>query len=189
VDLIQLPGWVRKISIQSATQNSRAHPLAAVWGLVGVCAILVYAVYRLAAFMMVAIAGGLTPIQWAALVSSMLFMAWSEGYRGFQLKFSPRVVARAMYLYQNDSPLWVRGLAPLFCVGYFHATRRVAMVAWLGTAGIIVLVFLVHRIDQPWRGIIDAGVVIGLSWGLISMIWIAVRSFASGQAPCSPELS
>jgi len=38
------------------------------------------------------------------------------------------------------------------------------MGVFAGTAAIVVLVLLVHRLEQPWRGIVDAGVVTGLTW-------------------------
>ena len=64
----------------------------------------------------------------------------------------------------------VRSLfAPLFAMGFFHATRATKITAYVLTLAIVVLVILVHRLDQPWRGIIDAGVVVGLGWGVLSL--------------------
>ena len=39
------------------------------------------------------------------------------------------------------------------------------------------LVALVRRLDQPWRGIIDAGVVVGLAWGLAALWIFTARAF------------
>ena len=36
---------------------------------------------------------------WVALAASLLFMGYAEGYKGFQLRFSPRAAARALYSY------------------------------------------------------------------------------------------
>ncbi len=168
--------------------QSVQHPVAAIWGVIGVMAIVLYAIIRLAAFIIEALAVGLDVVQWLALIVNVLFMAWSEGYKGFQLKFSPRVAARALYLHRYPTSLATRLFAPLFCIGYFDASRRTRTVAWAGTTGIVILILLVHRLDQPWRGIVDAGVVVGLSWGLISMIVMAIATFRAGEYLVSPEV-
>jgi len=62
-------------------------------------------------------------------------------------------------------------------MGYFHATKRTKIVAYSLTIGITLLVILVRLIPQPWRGIIDAGVVVGLTWGVLSLIIFILRSF------------
>ena len=38
---------------------------------------------------------------WAALIFSVVFMSYTEGYKGFHLGFAPRVVIRANYLKDN----------------------------------------------------------------------------------------
>ena len=98
-------------------------------------------------------------------------MGRSEGYKGFQKKFSPRTAARIHHLYTSPNLLHTI-LAPLFGMGYFHATRRRQATSVLVTTAIIGLVLLVRQTPQPWRGIVDLGVVAGLMWGLVS---IAVR--------------
>ena len=170
-------------------EDSVSHPFAAAWGVIGVALILLYPLSRLTSYAIEAVVDGMTALQWSAFVINVLFMAWSEGYRGFQLRFCPRVAARALYLYQNSTSLGVRLLAPFFCLGYFSATRRQQMIAWLGTLAIIILVLLVHQLDQPWRGIIDAGVVVGLTWGLVSLFAMVRKTFVAGSYLCSPEIS
>jgi len=165
-----------------------AHRFAAIWGMFGVMAIVFFAIVRLVPYMMTALATELNALQWVVLASHVGFMAWSEGYRGFQLKFSPRVAARALYLCRQPTSWRMRFMAPLFCIGYFTACRRTKTIAWAGTIGIVILVLLVHQLDQPWRGIIDAGVVVGLGWGLISLIVSAVAVLRTGEYPVSPEV-
>ena len=165
-----------------------SHRFAAIWGMSGVITIVLFAIVRLSPIVLSALAVGLDALQWLVLVANVGFMAWSEGYRGFQLKFSPRVAARALYLYREPTSSWIRFMAPLFCIGYFAASPRTRTIAWIGTIGIVVLVLLVHRLDQPWRGIIDAGVVVGLTWGLISLIVWSVSVWRSGRYPVSPKV-
>ncbi len=160
---------------------------APLWGIVGVSLILLYAISRLSTYALEAITGGLTIWQMTVLVLNVIFMAYSEGYRGFHLRFSPRVVARALYLHRSPT-LGYSLLAPLFCAGYFAATRRTLMTIWIGTLAIVGAVMLVHNLGQPWRGILDAGVVVGLTWGQVSLWIIAVQVFQEGRYRCSPEI-
>jgi hypothetical protein len=172
----------------TAASAAKRNSIVALWGASGVIAICAFAVWRLSRYTIDALELPLSGLQWALLVANVAFMAWSEGYRGFQLKFSPRAAARALYLYRTPTGWRTKVLAPLFCFGYFGAARRVRIVTWSVTAGIVVLVLLVHQLNQPWRGIIDAGVVVGLSWGIVSLVVCYFRAFSSGQYPASPEV-
>ena len=160
--------------------------IAALWGLVGVCALVGSAIYRLTPRALEAINMGLNTWQWIALVIFAIFMLISEGYRGFQKRFSPRTAARVKYLY--DHPNLLRGLlAPLFCMGYFHANRKTQLTAIILTLGIIMLVILVSFCPQPWRGIIDFGVVLGLSWGIATFVIFSIQALTQKDYPHSPE--
>jgi hypothetical protein len=161
--------------------------VGAVWGVAGFSLILLDAINRLARIALHALEAGLSDSQWLILAVVIAFMAYTEGYRGFQKSFSPRTAARAYYLYRHPEPLAVL-LAPFFCMGFFRATRRPLLVAWLGTCVIILLVLVLHSMPQPWRGIVDAGVVVGLSWGLVSFLLATGRAFATGVYPLSPEV-
>ena len=35
---------------------------------------------------------------------------------------------------------------------------------------VVVLIIGVRMLEQPWRGIVDAGVVVGLTWGLLAIL-------------------
>ena len=160
--------------------------LAAAWGVAGVAGILVFAIVRLTPHVITAIEGGMNAWEWGLMVFSVGFMAWSEGYKGFQCRFSPRVAARALYLLLH--PSFLRALlAPVFCIGYFHNRRRGLIGAWLGTFAIVVAVLLVQLLDQPWRGILDAGVVVGLTWGLVTFLHMVWLTLSEGRYQHSPE--
>jgi hypothetical protein len=152
-----------------------ARRVGAIWGLVGVVLILGDAIARVWPYTWTALRQGLTAVQWAALVGWVLVMLVAEGYRGFQQRFSPRVVARRHELRRHGQGVDLV-LAPLYCIGYFHAGRRQAISSWTLTAGIVLLIVLVRLVDQPWRGIIDAGVLAGLAYGLVSVLVLAARS-------------
>ena len=161
--------------------------LGAAWGISGVCLLLSYAVYRLSGMAVNAFSVDLQWYHWLVLASNVLFMAYSEGYKGFQLAFAPRVAARARYLLNNPRPMHVL-LAPLFCMGYFHTTRKRLIAAYVLLFGILVLILIFQQLSQPWRGILDVGVVVGLSWGLVSLVWFSFQAMAAKSFQYSPEM-
>lgn len=159
--------------------------LAAVWGVLGFSALLGNALWRLAPVALEPLEdGALSGVQLAVLGLWVAFMAYSEGYKGFQKQFAPRMAVRAMYLARHPRPALV-AFAPMFCMGLIHATRKRLIVSWSVLTGIVLLVLAVREMDQPWRGIIDAGVVVGLLWGLCAVLWYFVRALA-GKAPDVP---
>jgi len=159
---------------------------AALWGFIGVFLLLSSAIVRLAPMALEIPFAQIGAFHWIVLVLWIGVMAYSEGYKGFQKNFSPRVAARIRYLRHN--PTWPRLiLAPIFCMGFFYTTRKRKIVAFSLTAGIILLIILVHYIPQPWRGIIDAGVVVGLTWGLSSMTLYTIQAMIRDHFHHSPE--
>lgn len=161
---------------------------AAVWGVLGFAAIVFRAVWSLTPIALAPIrAGTMTTVQWLLYVGWLLFMVYSEGYKGFQRKVAPRVAARAMYLAHHPRPLHVL-LAPLFCMGLIHATRKRLIVSWCALTGIVSLVLIVRQLDQPWRGIIDGGVVAGLGWGLLAVLWSFARALQGHAMPVPADI-
>lgn len=145
--------------------------------------LLSFAIYRLAPMALELREISLTTAQLAALLFSVVYMAYAEGYKGFHLGFAPRVVARAHYLHQNPRPSHIV-LAPLFCMGYIHATRKRQLLSIGLTLMVICFVIVARMLPQPWRGIVDAGVVVGLTIGIGSIAYFMV---ALGQG--KPGLS
>ncbi len=166
---------------------SAAGIFGAAWGLAGVCALLFFAVYRLSGMTLNSFAHDLDWRHWTLLVVNTLFMAHAEGYRGFQKGYSPRVVARAQHLMANPVPFRV-AVAPLFVMGYFATTRRRLISTYLLTIMIVSLILVFQQLTQPWRGMLDFGVVVGLTWGLVSIAFFAFRAFSGGSFTHSPEL-
>lgn len=161
--------------------------IGAIWGLAGVSALLTFAIVRLAGIGVASFDYGYQWYHWLALAACVVFMAYSEGYLGFQKAFSPRFAARLKHI--HDNPKLVHSLlAPIFGMGYFHATRRRLVTSYLVTATILVFVYVAHHLPQPWRGIVDIGVVVGLGWGLISALVFSIRALRAGHFPYSPEL-
>ncbi len=161
--------------------------LGATWGAVGVIGMIVVAIARIFPRAVAAYESGLTATQWIATAAFALFMAYTEGYRGFQRSFSPRTAARVRYL--RDRPDTLRTLlAPLFAMGFFHADRRTLVVAYALSSGITILVLLIRMVGQPWRGIIGTGVVLGLTWGCVSLIACVAAALTRDEYPVSPGI-
>lgn len=156
--------------------------LAYYWGIAGVILLLASAIARLSPYAFDLFTLPLSIFQQLLLVGFALFMLYSEGWKGFHLNFAPRVVARAAGLRRQPTPLLVV-LAPLVCMGYLHATRKRRLISLILTSGIILLVLLVRLLPQPWRGIIDTGVVLGLGFGILSILWHWLRHDLRGITP------
>ncbi|MBK1699782.1 hypothetical protein CKO41_04525 [Thiococcus pfennigii] len=159
-----------------------------IWAVTGLGLLLGFAVFRLVPFALDALGGPLIWPHWLALTGFVAFMAYAEGYHGFQRSFSPRFGARCRYLYEH--PTWSRVLlAPLFCMGYFDATRRRRIASFTLTLMIIALIVGVQHVAQPWRGIIDAGVCVGLIWGIAATVVYSVLAFTSKDFSHPPEVA
>jgi hypothetical protein len=166
---------VRDMNEGSNARSTGLHLLVTVWGVGSVVAVLLHAIFGLTPIALEALDGfELTWWQWSITATWVVFMAYSEGYQGFHQSFSPRVVARAFHL-AEEPRLHRILLAPAYCVGLFHARRRTLVVAWVVTLGVVALVLVVREIPQPWRGLIDLGVVIGLMLGTFSILVFFVR--------------
>lgn len=154
------------------------------WGIVGVAALLGRATWSLAAVAWQAIASQpLAPWQLVAGAGWAALMCYFQGYRGFQRGFSSRVVVRAAYLAQH--PRLLDGiLAPLFCIGLVRASRPRLVKSWMLVATMVGLVLAVRLVPQPYRGLIDGGVVAGLVWGLAAIAVFSCRAFA-GLVPAA----
>lgn len=159
--------------------HGRISPLT-LWGLVGTIALLGKSVARLS----VVAWDGLShpsvgPLHLALALAWTAFMAWSEGYRGFYKGYSRRVVTRAFAMPGRvRNPLLIV-LAPFVAMGLLYSTRRRYIVSWSVVTGVVLIVVLVRMLDQPWRGLIDLGVVVGLGMGLFSIL-IHMRTVMQG---------
>ncbi len=157
--------------------------LAVIWAIGGFSLLLLWAIIRLGSVSLESLQTSLTPLQWSILVANVAFMAWSEGYRGFQRGYAPRFAERVCRLRDSGTPLRF-ALAPFYAMGFFGAEKRRLLITWVMTFAIIGLIIVFHQIPQPWRGILDAGVVVGLSWGLLAC-WIQCAKQLT-ETPATP---
>ena len=157
------------------------------WAIIGLTLILTYAIVRLTPHSIEALRRGLSFIEWIILLVWCGFMLFAEGYKGFHKQFSPRFVSRALYLFKNPRLTYIV-FAPLFCMGYIHSSLKRKLTAWILSLSIVVLVLGVKLIAQPWRGIIDVGVILGLMYGLASVYYWTARVIISKNYEVDPEV-
>lgn len=169
--------------------NRTLGTIGTLWGVAGAITLLMFALTRMTGHLLEAFSGEyeLTATHYIVMVLWTAFMAYSEGYKGFQSGYSPRVAARALYLRDKCTPLRLV-LAPLFCLGFIHATRRRRITVFVLLIGISLIVILFRQIPQPWRGVLDLGVVVGLSWGIIATLVYLVKFWAAESVAYDPEV-
>ena len=61
-------------------------------------------------------------------------------------------------------------------------------ISWFMVFAIFVLVVIVRALPQPWRGIVDGGVVVGLLWGVVVMWWLFGRYLLGLTSPEAEDL-
>ena len=157
------------------------------WGVFGVVAILVDAIVRVLPLALAPLAGGeLGFAGGLAYLLSVLALGYCEGYRGFARSFSPRVVARALATRQAGG--WLALAAPLVAMGLMHATRRRLIASWCLVAMIVAFILMLRVLPQPWRGAVDAGVVVGLSWGVVATVASFIAALRGRPPTIEPDL-
>jgi hypothetical protein len=159
-----------------------------VWGIGGVFVSFLDAVHTLTPKAWAPIASGsLTGPQIAIYVLWVIVNGYGEGYRALHCKFCPRVVARAHHLAQHPT-LLAALLAPAYCFSLFHASRRGLFKAWAMIAMIASFIVLLHFTPQPWRGIIDGGVIVALAWGALVLMYQSAQALYRGPPAVDLEL-
>ncbi|MDN5819334.1 MAG: hypothetical protein L0H36_02020 [bacterium] len=162
--------------------------IGAIWGVAGTMTIVGYALYRLSFYAFDSLGYELTVWQLLVLITWGAYMFYAEGIKGFARSFSPRSVARAQYIARHGR--WHHIIfAPIFCFGYYQTTRRKLIVIYSLTAGIVGLILIIRLLPQPWRGIIDFGVVLGLSCGLVTLAYFAYKAWRTRQYAIDPAVT
>lgn len=156
------------------------------WATGGVLAVLLEAIVRLLPRVLSLDPAALDLEQWLFGGAWVALMAFAEGRRGFQGRFNPRVVARAWRLRQDPRPLRTL-LAPIYAMALFGAPAARVRASWGLVVGLVCLIEIVRHLPTPWRELVDAGVVVGLSWGAADLVGRSLRA-AAGRAPeADPE--
>ncbi len=141
----------------------------ALWGIAGFLLLLGVAAARLITPVTIAFSYPMHWYHWLFLAIVLVFFAYVKGHRAFQRELSRRVVERALALRRNASLVRVL-LAPLYCMGFLGTGHRARWTMIALTGGMIAFIFMVRLIPQPWRGILDLGLVIAFAWGFLSAL-------------------
>ena len=145
-----------------------------IWGFIGVSLILLHGITCVYPYVVTLDFSKMFWYHYLSLIISIIFLGYAEGYKGFQLSFSPRVAQRLKLVFKNPSFVNVV-LSPLFCMGFFGISKKRMKITYILTITIIFLIIIIERISEPWRGIIDTGVLVGLSWGLLSFWFFCLK--------------
>ena len=145
-----------------------------IWGFVGVSLILLHGITCVYPYVVTLDFSKMFWYHYLSLIISIIFLGYAEGYKGFQLSFSPRAAKRVKLVFKNPSFVNVV-LSPLFCMGFFGISKKRMKITYILTITIIFLIIIIERISEPWRGIIDTGVLVGLSWGLLSFWFFCLK--------------
>ena len=162
----------------------------ALWGLLGFSALLVEALSRLIPRAISLQDHSFSVGEAVAFGGILVFFAAIEGYGGFQRSFAPRAAMRAVLLVREGPRAgWLRlVLAPLFCMALIGALQRRLIINWCLFVGIIGMIAMVMRLEEPFRAMMDAGVVVGLTWGLIATGVFGVRALSGAPLDVDLEL-
>lgn len=160
--------------------------IGALWGVGGVVALLAYAVWRLSHHAFELLEFQLSPALITILIMWCVFMIYTEGYQTFGRRFAPRIVARAQYIVRHATwPMII--LAPLYCIGYFGTSKNRMITSYIVIALIAGMVAAVSFVPQPWRGIIDAGVILGLLVGIGYLLLYTYYALHTREFVADPE--
>ena len=153
--------------------------LAWAWGVGGFSALVAVGLVRLSGQFLRATEVPWSSVQILVALVFVAFMAWTEGSRGFQLSYAPKFAHRAEALRKHAT--FVQALlAPVYCMGLAWAPARSLAANWALLAVIVALVAAFGVVPQPWRGILDGGVVVGLTWGLFAT-WYCLWQTGGGR--------
>eukprot|EP01031_Cornospumella_fuschlensis_P022539 gene22539-27508_t len=173
--------------------------LIGLWGVVQVVSVLANAIKRLLplALQPFQTPTSLTPAQWVIYGVWSIYMMYAEGYKAFQCKFSPYVVQRAFsildHAHKGDNATNAITtiinvlLAGPYSMGLFNASRKRMIVAWGVGIGVYALVRGVKYLPYPYRSIVDGGVVLGLTWGSLSILFLTIKALLGGKVEAKED--
>ncbi|MDH3424525.1 MAG: hypothetical protein OEN00_16135, partial [Gemmatimonadota bacterium] len=94
---------------------------------------------------------------------------YGEGVRALGRRWVPDVIDRARRLRSDPSRL-MRLSGPLYGLRLVGRDRVALFWGWFTTVAIVVAVFVVRALPEPWRGIVDFAVAGALMWALIVIV-------------------
>jgi hypothetical protein len=160
-------------ALEASTPRRALGLLGACWAVLGVSVLLLGGVFSMGPYALSLRWAELSGLQRGCLVAFLAFMVFGKGYMGFHRGFSPRAAGRVRQL-AREPGLPRTLLGPLFAMSLIQAPRGRLLRSWGLMLAVGSIVPVVRSLPDPWRGIVDAGVVAGLSVGLVSFWWFAL---------------
>jgi hypothetical protein len=71
---------------------------------------------------------------------------------------------------------------------FIYASKKRIIVSYSILAMVVMFITIAVYLPQPWRPIMDAGVVIGLFWGAMATGWHLLMAMRAGTSLVNPEL-
>lgn len=161
-----------------------AHTPQSLWAVIALSAALLEAIYRLGARAASVIFAGLSAQQWVWLLVIVALFVWAEGVRALHGRFVPGVLERLPVL--SPFPLAIV-LAPFEALGLLKAPAKTRLRALATVAAIVAAVLVVRQLPEPWRAMIDAGVAVALSVGVVSLLVRSLSQTRQSDAVPAPE--
>ncbi len=149
-----------------------------IYSIGGVIAIFSSAIYRLYPHVRESMSLEFSALNWIVLAAYLVVMIVGKGYFALHRGFVPRVINRSEQIISNGK-LIDKILAPLYCMGFFKAPRKRMIISYVMIFFIVSFIVSASKIVQPWRGIIDLGVVVGLSLGILSLLFLGFKKMIS----------
>jgi len=145
-----------------------------IYSIGGIIAIFSSAIFRLYPHVKEGFSYQFSTLNWIVMIAYLIIMIVGKGYFALYRSFVPRVINRSKILIA-EGKLLDRLLAPLYCMGFFKAPIKRLIISYAMLSFIITFISSASRISQPWRGIIDLGVIVGLSIGIISLLFLGIK--------------
>mmetsp|Transcript_118553 Transcript_118553/g.187738 ORF Transcript_118553/g.187738 Transcript_118553/m.187738 type:complete len:208 (+) Transcript_118553:68-691(+) len=111
--------------------------------------------------------------QWVALVAVMLFFLHCAC---FTMQYWASVLVKRAFILNAEHKVYHHLLSPFFAMGLYRANARRLLKAWGLVVFIAVIGVVVANTIMPWRGIIDAGVVLNLIGGVLGLLYNSFRA-------------
>lgn len=161
------------------------------WGAGAVVLSLLDAIYRLSKFVREGMhLGLLTPAMLLATLLWTVVIVYYEGVRGFRDALAPRMAARLWLLAQrNNRGDWLtKLLAPAHALSLFDSSTKRKRISWALLLFVIAMILVVRKLPQPYRAVIDVGVVLALAYGAWCIVKECIAAVRNGGGRVDAEM-
>lgn len=119
-----------------------------------------------------------TPTTYFLYATSILMFLYSESYKGFHLKFNQTYLTRSHRL----PSFWRLPLLNiLYSGGWVQSSLKRKITSWGVTFGVAILIVISKKLNPLCRGVLDVGVVAGLSGAVVSLWGLWIKSFVDNE--------